>query len=287
MKSQKLQFLILLICLLLNVSCSMANTSAAENLFVASTPADDSVKTTFGIPNEKKVDFIRWNLSLNQDKSFTLNINYGEGQPNTNGFKNGGEKLTFNGNFIIKNNVYELKSDNFSKPLSLVKVNENLFHLLTADGKLMTGNGGWSYSLNKKSGEKFTSVWKSPLQNTDGQETIFEGRTPCRSIGEEYKLPIKNDCIKIKWKITFFRDAQTNAPTTYKLQSTLYYPEIVTGNWAIKQNSDAIIYQLNSDKPDESISLLVGDENVLFFLDKKNQLFTGDSDFSFTLNRRK
>jgi hypothetical protein len=279
--------LIVAICCLLNVSCVKASSSSAENLFIASTPGDDPVKLIFGIPVEKKIDFIKWNLSFNQDNKFTLNINFGESQPNTNGFKNGGEKLTFNGNFIVKGDVYELKSENFSSPLTLMKVNENLFHLLTPDRKLMIGNGGWSYTLNKRSGEKLTNFWKSKVPNEIFKEAVFEGRTPCLEIAKHYNLQVGNDCIKIKWRLTLFRDAVTNEPTKFALRWIKYDPNLIEGNWKIKKSSDSVIYQLELDKSAETLSFLVGDENILFFLDKENQLFTGNSDFSFTLNRRK
>ncbi|WP_353480969.1 hypothetical protein [Haliscomenobacter sp.] len=43
---------------------------------------------------------------------------------------------------------------------------------------------------------------------------------------------------------------------------------------------------LPKDKSDEALQFLVGDENVLFFLDKKQQLLVGDENFSFALNRK-
>lgn len=43
---------------------------------------------------------------------------------------------------------------------------------------------------------------------------------------------------------------------------------------------------LPKDKSDEALQFLVGDENVLFFLDKKKQLLVGDENFSFALNRK-
>ena len=64
----------------------------------------------------------------------------------------------------------------------------------------------------------------------------------------------------------------------------------MTGKWTIikgiQSNPKAVIYQLDPDKPEQSISLLLGDENVAFFLHKDNQLFTGNEDFSYTLNKR-
>jgi hypothetical protein len=64
----------------------------------------------------------------------------------------------------------------------------------------------------------------------------------------------------------------------------------ITGNWTIikgiASNPDAIVLQLDPDKPNQTISLLVGDDNVLFFLHKDKKLFTGNDNFSFTLNKR-
>jgi hypothetical protein len=67
-------------------------------------------------------------------------------------------------------------------------------------------------------------------------------------------------------------------------------PKDITGTWSItkgtESNPDAIIYQLDPDKPNQTISLLVGDENILYFLHKNQELFIGNGDFSFTLNKR-
>jgi hypothetical protein len=269
----------LMVCILLTTSCAKASTGVAENLFIASTPADDSIKSIFRIPIDKKIDFIRWSLTLSAGGSFNLDINYGEGQPNTNGFKGGGEKLSFSGTYAVSNNIYELKSGNFSAQISLIKLNENLFHLLTSDGKLMVGNGGWSYTLTRKDADvKYSPItWKSPLAQEIAQEVIYDGRTPCADFPEQ-----SANCYKLKWRLTLFRDKQTNEPTVYALRGSLYNHETRQGKWTIKRDGETVIYQL-----DNSFSFLVGDENVLFFLDRRNQLLTGNSDFSFTLNRKK
>lgn len=278
---------ILAICILLNASCVKASTSSTEISFIASAPGDDEIKSAFRIPVEKKVDFIRWNLILNQDGKFNLHISYGESQPNTNGFKGGGERLSFSGKFIVKDNIYELKSENFSTPISLIKLNENLLHLLTSDRKLMIGNGGWSYTLNKKDfGKNVPAVWKSSVNQT-AHESIFDGRTPCAEIAKQYNLQVSNECTKIKRRLTLFRDAMTNEPTKFSLRWIQFSPNLIEGTWMIKRNGDSIIYQLKLNPNGETLSFLVGDENVLFFLDQENQPLTGNSDFSFTLNRKK
>ncbi len=293
-------------CVLLTNSCSEASTANAlssKTILVGSTPGNSLIKSLLTISPDKQVDFIRWDLTLskteNHSKTYVLNIVFGEGQPNTRGFKGGGEKLSLEGTYTVskgqKGDIYELKNEKTLNTISLIKLNDNLFHLLTPDNKLMVGNGGWSYTLNRKDSLTNSSTVLpsriTSLPDDTTRQVIFEGRTPCFDFARQYNLQVGNDCHKLKWKLTLFRDSKTNNPTTYTLQTTLNRPNIIEGKWTIikgtKTNSEAIIYQLDPDKPNESISFWVGDENVLFFLDKENQLFTGNSDFSFTLNRRK
>lgn len=62
--------------------------------FTASTPASPLVREFLGISLTDSIDFIRWNLTLN-DLKYAVECNYGIGKPNTNGFKNGGFKKAF------------------------------------------------------------------------------------------------------------------------------------------------------------------------------------------------
>jgi hypothetical protein len=48
----------------------------------------------------------------------------------------------------------------------------------------------------------------------------------------------------------------------------------------------AIIYRLEPAKGHALLHLLKGDDNVLFFLDKKQKPLVGHAEFSYTLNRR-
>jgi hypothetical protein len=303
---QYLLNIFLLACVLLTNSCSGASTAnglSSKTVLVGSTPGDSLIKSLLAISPDKQIDFIRWDLTLNEaengQKTYVLNIVFGEGQPNTRGFKGGGEKLSFAGIYTAqkskKGDIYQLKSETPPSAISIVKLNDNLFHLLTPDNKLMVGNGGWSYTLSKKDSPANSSTilpaWTTSLPDDTAQQVIYEGRTPCLAIAQEYNFQVGNDCFKLKWKLTLFRDAKTNEPTTFALQSTLNRSNAIEGKWTItkgvKNNSEAIIYRLDLDKPGESISFLVGDENILYFLDKEYRLFTGNDDFSFTLNRRR
>jgi hypothetical protein len=251
------------------------------------------------IPAEAKVDFIRWNLILDDENAFVLDIAYGESKPNTLDFKSAG-KQTIKGTYLIVKNqeenrfkeIYQFKSDDLPEIISIVKINENLFHILTPQNQLMIGNGGWSYSLNRKvpinSGKILIS---SPVPDDKSLQFVFEGRTPCQEIATEHlEMNADQSCFKIKWRLILNRDSITHEPTTCTIRNIVNnQPRDVTGRWTIIKgtatNEEAIIYKVQADNLAEPILFFLGDENVLFFLDKDNNPFIGNEDFSFTMNK--
>jgi len=290
---------VLLMCVFLTASCS-ARKVMPEIILIGSTPGDELIKTMLTIPVETKVDFIRWNLILDDKNAFVLDIAYGESKPNTLDFKRVG-KQTIKGTYLIVKNqeenrfkeIYQLKSDDWPEIISIVKINENLFHILTPQNQLMTGNGGWSYSLNRKvpidSGEILIS---SPVADDKSLQLVYDGRTPCQEIAREHpEMNASPSCFKLKWKLVLDRDSVTYLPTTCTIRTIVdNQPRDVTGRWAIIQgtakNAEAIIYKIQADNLAEPILLFLGDENVLFFLDKDNKPFIGNEDFSFAMNKR-
>jgi hypothetical protein len=289
-------------------SCKATTKEISSDInFVASTPGDEQIKSLLAISPGTKVDFIRWNLTLQNTKTnkqiFLLSIVYGESQPNTLGFKNGGEKKSMEGKYNVSQErggingvVYHLTSTQLPTELLMVKLSDNIFHLLTPQKRLMVGNGGWSYTLNRKqplnkvSADLPALTILSDLPDDTAQQTIYDGRTPCLDFAKENNLTVAPDCFKLKWKLILNKDAKTLQPTNYILRRTNSRESDITGKWkiikGISSNSKVVIYQLDPDKPEQSISLLLGDENVAFFLHKNRYLFTGNEDFSYTLNKR-
>jgi hypothetical protein len=228
-----------------------------------------------------------------------LDIAYGESKPNTLDFKSIGKQSIKGAYSIVKNQenrfkeIYQLKSDDLPEIISIVKINENLFHILTPQGKLMIGNGGWSYSLNRKtsvdSGEILIS---SPKSNDQSLQLVFEGRTPCQEIAKEHpEMNVSPSCFKLKCKLILNRDSVTYLPTTCTFRTIVdNQPHDLTGKWTIIRgtaiNAEAIIYRIQADNLAEPILLFLGDENVLFFLDKDNNPFIGNEDFSYAMNKR-
>ena len=289
----------LLVCAVLFAgSCSGSTVIALKStiILVGSTPADPEIRAPLSIDADKAIDFIRWELVMEQPDRYYAKLNFGEGEPNTRGFKGGGETRVLRGTYAItkdpKGDIYRFTDENSRGMISLVKLNENVFHFLNSDGKLMIGTGGWGYSLARKA--KTTSKSELVSRSTsllDGgeSETVFDGRTPCVDLGRA-DLPFTDGCLKLKWRITLRRDPRTNRPASYMIESTLNRRQSVEGKWTLVNgthaNPRALILQLDPDIADKTISFLVGDENVIFFLNKEEQPLAGNEDFGFALSRR-
>jgi len=260
------------------ISCAQSK----EINFTASTPADHVVRTFLGISLTDSIDFIRWNLSLNGDQ-YSLQCNYGIGKNNTNGFINGGEKLSLSGKFKKENNNYLLI--NGRQALKLAILNTNLLHILNTDNSMLKGNGGWSYALNNMAPSANAPTTIVSPKTVIKDSMSFEGRTPC---GVPGIIAPGKECYKLKWYIVFYGDTQKNEPTTYKVFGTTWRVEGGRkGNWKIITKEDGkIFYQLNDEKGNLLINLLKLDNGVLIFTDAKENLLVGDLDFSYTLNKR-
>ena len=280
------------------LTCSQTEKPSALVTYIGSTPGDSIMKPMLGLPDATQIDFIRWTLQLGDDKNFKLDLHYGIGKPSTPDFMEGGEKRLLKGKYeIIKNqavnnnNVIRLNIEGLKQPLSFVKLNENIIHILTYDYRLMVGNGGWSYTLMLEKPTKVKSelpVLKKSLafDKDTSTEWSFVGRTPSEEFVAEYNISVPHAWNKLKWGLKLYRDPVTHQPTIYRLGRTDDRSKLFTGKWIIVNGKNGIIMiQLDPDKPDQRLSFLVGDENVLFMLDKSNNLFVGNRDFSYTLNR--
>ncbi len=290
----------LLMFIFLTASCFATN-SKPEIALIGSTPGDTEIKSMLSISANINIDFIRWNLKLVGKNDFVLDIAYGVSQPNTLDFKDGGRKKTIKGTYTINENqqqshfkeIYQLKSDDLSAKISLVKLNENLFHVLTSQNQLMVGNGGWSYSLSREAPINQNKILiSSPISNSKSLQMVFDGRTPCQEIAAEHpEINASSSCFKLKWKLVLNLDSVTYLPTTCIVRGVVdNQPRDVLGTWSIHKgtatNPTVIIYKIKLAKYTKPILLLVGDENVLFFLDKNSMPFIGNRDFSFALNRK-
>jgi hypothetical protein len=139
-----------------------------------------------------------------------------------------------------------------------------------------------------------------PIPTGPGVLGVFEGRPPCVEIARQLKISTPDDCIKLKWTLTFYRDPVTLQPTTYTFSlvgggdvikqqdGSSYRQKLLKGKWTIikgiKSDPDVEVYSLALET-EAYLYLLKGDENILFVLDENKEFRVGNEDFSYTLNR--
>jgi hypothetical protein len=287
---------------------SFASEASVVGVFCGSSPCGEAIRQVLQIPTNGAPDIIEWKLTLYQDPKtqapsrYELRCDYGSTAPNQPGLAKGRKTLERQGTWTTgkgtKSNpdatVYELNG-----AVSFLQVDANVLQVLNADRSLMNGTGGWSYTLNRmehaeKSVERELvlsqpdmSYQISPLAMGPTVFAVFEGRTPCHGIARELKKSMHEGCNKVKWRVTLYQNAETLAPTTYKVEGSLHRREAREGDWnVIQTDSNATIYRLAATKTEPALFLLKGDDNVVFFLDQNQNPLVGNCDFSYTLNRR-
>ena len=92
-----------------------------------------------------------------------------------------------------------------------------------------------------------------------------------------------------QWYFLFYVDSVTSKPSYFLMGGMGYRKETMdSGKWQIvTEGKGRIIYRLYSDIWARPLSLVKGDDNMLFFIDANGRLLVGNEDFSYTLNRRK
>jgi len=132
---------------------------------------------------------------------------------------------------------------------------------------------------------------------------IFVASTPCGEIARPlHQIPAEADCERIQWKLILYQDPNTLAPTTYQLNSTYGLTEQgapgfmrggtqveIQGKWILVKgtntNPEAVVYQLDPDDPQISLSFLKVDDNLLHLLYRDERLMIGNAAWSYTLSR--
>jgi len=261
---------------ILFISCA----SSKEINYTASTPASALVRNFLGISLTDSIDFIRWKLSIN-DNIYTIDCNYGIGKPSTNGFYDGGKKVSLKGQITRNKNIYTFKNNN--QTLKFIELNNNLLHILNDDNTLMIGGGGWSYAMNTLTPSLNDHLELSPEKTIIKDSMAFQGRTPC---GVPRVLK-SQQCYKLKWYLVLYGDAKNNEPLTYRVLGTGFRAEGGRkGKWVITNKNGKIVYELLDENGNLFIDLVKLDEGVLIFTDEDGNLLVGDHDFSYTLNRK-
>jgi hypothetical protein len=237
---------------------------------------------------------------------YQLHFRYGLTVPNTPGLGNGivsaerkgvwriGRGTKANGAAV----VYELDG-----AVAFQQVSEDVLHVLHEDRTLMSGNGGWSYTLSRDDrAEPLVDPRQAPAPDDVEPRTIspvstgpavfgvFEGRTPCQGIARELQITAWPGCAKTKWRVTLYQNPATREPTTYKIEGTLLRTAR-EGSWRIERgratDASATVYTLAPAQGQRAMMLLRGDDNVIFFLSQQRHPMTGHAQLGYTLDRRR
>ncbi len=132
------------------------------------------------------------------------------------------------------------------------------------------------------------STSSSPKPIPEGRSVygVFFGRTPCQELISQLGLPENSNCAKRKMSFVLYQDSLTLQPTMYEIRGV--GPRSGKGRWKIISGTpgdpNATVFQLEFDS-NTSLYLLKGDDNVLFFLDEKKDLLSGNGNYSYTMNR--
>ena len=115
----------------------------------------------------------------------------------------------------------------------------------------------------------------------------FDGRTPCQELAKQLNELTIPECIKIKWRLTLYKNGADTTSGTYSLEGFKFRGDnILKGTWQIikgtKADPNAIVYQL-SHSLKGSLFFLKADEDVFFFLDKDKNIMVGNKHFSYAL----
>ena len=279
--------------------------------FVGTTPATPAVLQWFGAPGDVNAQLIEWSLDLVKPgdrpglEQYELRYTYGLTQPNHPGIARNITRGERRGSVAAGQRVGApawaeiIKLDDGPE---FARLGPNVLHLLESDRTLKVGNGGWSYSLNRDGvGEKFDptlvsnapemSYTLTPLATGPSVYGVFEGRTPCQNIARQLKVRVDAACQKVKWRVTLYHDPQSRAATTYKVEGGLNRDGAWEGKWSVTEVSStkppATVFRLAAGGRAPAISLLKGDDNVLFFLDGSDQLLVGNTHLNYSLDRRR
>jgi hypothetical protein len=58
------------------------------------------------------------------------------------------------------------------------------------------------------------------IASPDSVFGVFEGRTPCGTIATAFTGFPSQNCEKIKWRLTLYRNPMTGAPSSYRYEGT-------------------------------------------------------------------
>jgi hypothetical protein len=275
---------------------SQANSTST---FVGTTSAPAELLRFLGAPAGTNAELIEWVLSLAAPSRYTLHASYGLTQPNFPGIQRDRREVDRMGTWTARKGTKWSPSEDVVDlgGLAFVRVGPNILHVLSGDGALLTGNGAWSFTLNRLDAAEPAadpslpstlgpegSYTLSPVSSGPSVYGVFEGRTPCLGVARILAREVAPGCSKLKFRLTLYQNPESKTATTFKLEGTLYRSDRVEGPFAL---SDKGVITLERPNRTALISLLKVSDDAVMFLDPSGKLLVGNASFSYTLERRK
>src|SRR6185503_5547988 len=175
--------------------------------YVGYSPCSMPAKSLVPVTCNAETGLVHWRLQLHRNPeshkptTYELWVEYGETANNVSGIASGLKKIKREGKWSMEGSGTRatIKLDGLG---SFSHLGPGLTHPLNADGSLMTGNGGWSFTLaSVNSLEKPVdpadlaransvpdgSYKITPLAGGPAVFGVFEGRTPCQGIARALK----------------------------------------------------------------------------------------------------
>ena len=143
----------------------------------------------------------------------------------------------------------------------------------------------------------------SPIPPGPEIRGVFAGNTPCSAQAKQlFQILPDSDCDQMIWSLVLYQDPQTEAPMTYSLKTSYGLSKQGTndlidggtsismeGNWRIttgtKSDPKVVVYQINPDDPQTTVSFLKINDDLIHVLDRENMMLIGNGAWSYTLNR--
>lgn len=261
--------------------------------FITCTECPKDIRGFLNIPANADCDMVKWKLFVFDNGKYKLDAEWKYIVDNRTEAK-GGELLNSQGTWKVsktnpgysKSEVYIFAADDRpSEWVSMLKLNDNMFQLMTKEKKLAIGGGGWSNTLNRVNpvvDESIDFTLSNSVNTLATDSLVLQGRSP---FTEGLGLDPAPGRIKIKWLLSLKKDQ------TFKLRRVMARANAITGKWSVvkgwKDNKDAVVYKLDTQNPQpHSLYLLKGSEDVFFFVSQEKGMLVGNDEFSYTLNRR-
>ena len=294
------------------VADSAAPTHQPPITFVGTTPCGDAARAFVGgMPAGAPCHAIKWELTLDATElanRWSLTAVYAVPRASNPGAMVDGPRVTKQGALTSStvqrlgaaSTVFRLTADGGSS-MAFAQVGGDLVNLANDDGSLVPGTSGWSYTLTRADRVEPPAVEiarasegsyaLSPRESGSHVFGVFGGRSPCAGLARELKFTGADGCVRVKWRVTLFKDPRTSQPTTYKVEGSLTHARAWTGPWRIVRGApefpDASVYHLDADASHGPILLLRVDDNLVLFLNQQRHPLPGSADFSYTLTRSK